>query len=70
MYVEGRAVVRVSDPWAVHCCISPPYSCHPGTSSQGSPNVFADGLPRARIGDTISCGDSVQSGASTVYLNG
>ena len=67
MYVEGRAVVRVSDPWAVHCCNA---SCHPGTSSQGSPNVFANGLARARFGDAISCGDSVQTGASTVYLNG
>lgn len=70
VYAEGKQVVRVSDAWAVHCCTSYPYPCHASVSSQGSPNVFANGLSKARIGDAISCGDFVQTGASTVYING
>lgn len=42
---------------------------HNGSVASGSPNVFVNGIPLARIGDHISCGDKIAKGASTVNAN-
>lgn len=42
---------------------------HSGNVIEGSPNVFVNGIPLARIGDPISCGDIIAKGASTVSAN-
>lgn len=36
----------------------------------GSPNVFINGVPAARIGDSTSCGANIISGSSSVFING
>lgn len=41
------------------------------TIATGSPDVFFDGLPAAREGDTCTCGSVLSSGlSSTVFING
>jgi uncharacterized Zn-binding protein involved in type VI secretion len=50
-----------------------PHSCgdtvHPvRTISGGSGSVMINGVPAARVGDPISCGDSVGSGSGDVFL--
>lgn len=63
--VNGHGVVRVTDPWPSHTDPVPP-DTHTGSQSTGSTTVFADGLAVARIGDSISCGDSVAEGSDDV----
>lgn len=67
VFAEGIAVHRVGDSWAVHC--NPVPQCHDGVLSAGSGTVFVNGQPIGRIGDPISCGDTVATGASTVFAN-
>lgn len=38
--------------------------------ANGSPNVFINGVPAARIGDSTGCGATILSGSSTVFING
>lgn len=65
-FVEGLGVHRKTDNWAVHCFKQ---SCHPSHLASGSPNVFADGLQRGRIGDPVACGSRIKTGSSTVFIN-
>jgi uncharacterized Zn-binding protein involved in type VI secretion len=44
--------------------------CHDGVASSGSPNVFVNGKPVCRIGDAISCGDTMATGSENVFVNG
>ncbi len=64
--VNGKGAHRVGDDWAVHCC-GP--SCHGGKTAQGSPNVFANGKAKARIGDAVDCGSAIAAGSGNVFLN-
>jgi uncharacterized Zn-binding protein involved in type VI secretion len=64
VFVEGRAVHRQGDLWAVHCSSS---DCHAGNLSAGSSTVFANGLQVGRIGDPVSCGSRVMTGCNTVF---
>lgn len=36
----------------------------------GSPDVFFDGMPAARVGDKTACGDTIAEGISDVLING
>ncbi len=36
----------------------------------GADNVFINGVPAARVGDTTSCGATIITGSSTVTING
>ncbi len=38
--------------------------------ASGSDNVFINGVPAARVGDTTSCGATIVAGSSTVFING
>lgn len=64
-YVNGLAVVRVSDAWPPHTCPSIPET-HGATQSAGSSTVFVNGLALTRIGDSISCGDAAAAGSPDV----
>jgi uncharacterized Zn-binding protein involved in type VI secretion len=64
-FVNGMAVHRQGDSWAVHCC----KKCHVGSQSNGSPNTFVNGKAVARVGDSVSCGSSNASGSSNTYVN-
>lgn len=68
VFLEGLAALRQGDAWAVHC--NPEPLCHGGAQADGSSTVFVNGRPLARIGDSVSCGSSVATGASTVFAGG
>ncbi|MBD2801324.1 PAAR domain-containing protein [Xenorhabdus sp. M] len=50
------------------------YGSNKGTIAKGSPNVFFEGKPVARVGDPVVCSDHppgvVAEGAKTVFANG
>ncbi|WP_426205192.1 PAAR domain-containing protein [Pseudomonas sp. TWP3-1] len=62
--MSGKPAARATD--ATSC------PAHAGqTITAGSPNVFFDGLPAARLGDPASCGSAISSNTSaTVFING
>ena len=43
--------------------------CHGGTQAVGSPNVFANGKPVARVGDDVDCGSKAMEGSPNVFIN-
>lgn len=65
VYVDGRAVHRLGDAWAVHGAC-PNHTPHDGVASSGSATVFVNGKAICRIGDSISCGDTMAEGSSDV----
>ena len=65
--INSIGAVKVGDSIVPHCC--PGSGCHGGTQSSGSPNVMTNGNPQARIGDSISCGDSNAAGSPNVIVN-
>jgi uncharacterized Zn-binding protein involved in type VI secretion len=52
---EGHLVHCVGDPWPIHC--NHHGDCHGGYTCAGSSRVRIGGIPVARNGDPISCGD-------------
>ena len=69
VFINSRGAHRLGDAWAVHGACSD-HSPHDGVASGGSPNVFVNGKSLCRIGDPISCGDSMMTGSSDVIVNG
>ena len=65
--INGRGAVRLNDGWQTHGAC-PVHSPHAGTSSSGSGTVFINGLPACRIGDSISCGDTMAEGSNDVII--
>lgn len=62
----AKPAARKSDPSS---CPMPGHGTTPIVT--GSPDVFFDGLPAARQGDTCTCGSALSSGlSSTVFING
>ena len=68
VFVNGIAVHRQGDSWAVHCDPSP--SCHAGTLAAGSSTVFVNGKQIGRVGDPVDCGSSVATGSGNVFAGG
>ena len=69
VFINNLSAFRVTDKDTPHGV--PPF-CIPHTTplSQGSPNVFVNGLPLGRLGDAFSCGIKVASGSPNVITNG
>lgn len=44
----------------------PPHAC--ATVTVGSPTVFAEGIPVARVGSGNSCGHSISKGSDNVFV--
>jgi len=65
-FTDQFAQVRVTDMWAPHCCPGPP-GCHAVVSAVGSTTTFADQLPKMRMFDGLSCGDSVAITSLTTF---
>ena len=63
VFAEGLNVIRKSDKWVEHCTTD----CHIPTQAGGSATVFVNGLPLARVGDELDCGDEIANGAGTVH---
>ena len=72
VFVNGIAVHRQGDAWAVHSCKTGCKTCapHGGALAQGSATVYVNGLPVGRIGDPIDCGSSVMEGSNNVFAGG
>lgn len=67
VFANGIPVHRQSDNWVQHAC--PGSSPHGAQTVSGSPNVFVNSLPVARIGDSISCGSTIKTGSPDVFVN-
>lgn len=67
VFVNGKGVQRLGDPYASHCC--PNHGCHDGVVSAGNGHVFVNGRPLARIGDQVSCGSVIEEGSGNVFCN-
>lgn len=63
--VNGKGVARVDDTIASHG--SAPHDASVITT--GSATVFIDGKAVARKGDPTSCGDSIETGSSTIFID-
>lgn len=66
VFVNGKAVGRVGDPYVAHGCKDHP--SHVGTIATGAPCVFVNGKAVGRIGDAVSCGGTVAQGSSDVFV--
>jgi len=67
VFVNGKAVIRVTDAWEIHTCIDGDGS-HDGHLAQGSSTVFVNGLAVGRIGDMIDCGSAVAQGSPNIFI--
>lgn len=65
VFINGKPVIRVGDPFEEHC--DSDGICHNGKASSGSSKVFANGKPICRIGDSIDCGSIMNGGSSNVF---
>lgn len=68
VFINGKGAGRQSDTYAPHGCII--HAPHVGKIYSGSATVFINGLPAARIGDSVSCGGSVAEGSPNVFIGG
>jgi uncharacterized Zn-binding protein involved in type VI secretion len=66
--INSRGAHRVGDGWSGHGCGVCP--SHGGSQSAGSPSVFVNSKPLARIGDSIDCGSQNSTGSGNVITNG
>jgi uncharacterized Zn-binding protein involved in type VI secretion len=64
--VEGLPVSMITHAAIPHTCVSLPFPVHGLIIASGSGTVIVEGLSEARVGDGMSCGDIIASGAETV----
>jgi uncharacterized Zn-binding protein involved in type VI secretion len=61
--LNSKGAHRIGDSWA-------PHRGHVIAFQQtGSPNVFVNGMPLARVGDIISCGSRNAQGSQNIIVN-
>lgn len=64
--VEGLPASMISHAAIPHVCVVVPFPVHGLVIAEGSRTVIIEGLSAARVGDSMSCGDVIASGANTV----
>ena len=72
VYANSIRVLRPGDPTLPHVilvCCPPKCVSHGAKVNRGSPNVFAEGKPVSRIGDSMDFGALFQ-GSPNVFANG
>ena len=69
VFVNNKGAHRLGDAWAVHGAC-PDHTPHGGAASSGSGSVYVNGKPVCRIGDAISCGDTMAQGSGDVFAGG
>jgi len=71
VYVNGIRILRRGDPLAPHRIPKQDDKCGPHSAkvNRGSPNVFAEGIPVARRGDSADAGRMIQA-SGNVFANG
>lgn len=67
VFCNKKAVGRTGDTYAPHGCIT--HSSHSDVISGGSSTVRVNGIPIARVGDSVSIGGNVAQGSSNVGAN-
>ena len=70
VYCNGISVHRVGDVNTAHPYAPVTCPTHSTALVKGSPNVYVNGKPLARLGDPYGCGISLTQGSSNVYANG
>ncbi len=68
VFINSKGAGRQSDLYASHGCVV--HSTHQDEISGGSSTVFINGLPAARIGDSVSIGGNVAQGSPDVFIGG
>ena len=67
VFVNGRAVHRIGDAWAIHCREGKKRKkCHPSVAASASSNLYANGRPVCRRGDRVACGSTMVGGSVNV----
>ena len=69
VFINGIKAVTVDAEFETH---TKGRDVHPQSSRKvtgGSPNVFFEGKPAARVDDPISCGDTIGEGSPDVFIN-
>ena len=69
VFCNNIGVHRLGDSWATHGAC-PAHAPHGGIASSGSSTVYVNGKPVCRIGDAISCGDTMATGSADVFAGG
>lgn len=69
VFINGLGAHRLGDAWASHGAC-PDHVPHGGNASGGSSTVFVNGRALCRIGDPISCGDTMATGSPNVFAGG
>lgn len=64
VFINGRGAGRQTDQYQSHGCIA--HSSHQDQITGGSATVRVNGLPIARVGDSVRIGGSVQQGSPNV----
>lgn len=67
VFCNKKPVGRKGDKYATHGCLV--HSSHNDIISGGSSTVRVNGIPIARVGDSVSIGGSVAQGSSNVRAN-
>lgn len=62
VYINGLGAHRVGDAWAFH-------KGHNSVQLSGSPDVYVNNQPLARVGDEIACGSRNAQGSTDVSVN-
>lgn len=70
VYVNGKALMRVTDAYMPHACPTCPAPVHPRALAAGSGSVWVNGLKAGRVGDAIDCGGSAETGSGDVFIGG
>jgi len=70
--IENLPAYRVTDKTVPHGIPQPKRGCVPHVTPlvKGSHNVYINGQPAGRVGDSHSCGVVIISGSSKVIING
>ncbi len=66
VFVNGKGIGRKTDIYNAHGCDI--HAPHNDIIVDGSGTVFANGLPVARIGDSVEIGGTVMEGSSNVKV--
>lgn len=64
--VQGLPAACVTHAAIPHTCNAVPYPTHGLIIASASGTVIIENIPAARVGDAMSCGDLIASGATTV----
>ena len=75
VYSGNMLVGRVGDQYAPHTCGQTTHAGSQRAISDGSSNVYVNGISCGKLGSNINCGDAVgnhglSTGAKKVYIGG